>query len=124
MPRDFAKFGYTAGCPGCVQLQRGGGTSRNHNEICRTRLEELLEETVEGQTRKQRALDKREYLRTREFERKDEEFKHQKELDMKEKESEDVENKAEKHFIGTPQASGGRDEAEELQSGPRDYGDV
>ena len=60
MPRDFAKFGYTAGCPDCVQLQRGGGISRNHSKSCQTCLEDLLKEAVEGQARKQRASEKRE----------------------------------------------------------------
>ena len=38
VPRDFVAHGYTGGCPGCIQLQRGGGVSRNHSEACRSRM--------------------------------------------------------------------------------------
>ena len=27
VPRYFLAHGYTGGCPGCIQLQRGGGVS-------------------------------------------------------------------------------------------------
>ena len=34
-PGTFKLHGYSAGCPGCVHLQRNTGTSRNRTEACR-----------------------------------------------------------------------------------------
>ena len=47
-PEDFDKLGYTIGCPGCDQLQIGGPARRNHNEVCRDRIEaELMKSELE-----------------------------------------------------------------------------
>ena len=62
---DFTRFGYTGGCPGCVHLQAGSTGSRNHNEVCRTRIEECLDKTAEGRARKGRAIQRREDQLTR-----------------------------------------------------------
>ena len=39
---DFEKFGYTAKCPGCRSMLRGG-TRQGHSELCRERIEKELE---------------------------------------------------------------------------------
>ena len=39
MPRDFVKYGFTQGCPGCRLAQTGIGPKRNHSEACRVRME-------------------------------------------------------------------------------------
>ena len=40
------------GC-GCVALQRGLGAARNHNELCRARMELEIEKTLDVRERKQ-----------------------------------------------------------------------
>ena len=44
-PGDFARHGYTVGCPGCQQLQLGSSIRRNHTEECRRRIESELDKT-------------------------------------------------------------------------------
>ncbi len=39
---DLEMFGYTTGCPGCREVNRGT-TATNHSEECRKRLAEELE---------------------------------------------------------------------------------
>ena len=34
MPSDFAKHGFTQGCPGCTYAQNVIGLKRNHSEAC------------------------------------------------------------------------------------------
>ena len=54
-PSDFRAHGYTAGCPGCIELQTTGLTgSRRHSEVCRARIEGELIKTPEGRHRKDR----------------------------------------------------------------------
>ena len=48
---DFRAHGYTAGCPGCVSLQSGKKTKRNHTEVCRARVEAEIVKTPEGELR-------------------------------------------------------------------------
>ena len=69
---DFVTHGYTAGCGGCVALQRGLGNARNHSEICRDRMEAEIEKTLAGRERKQRAVERLDDQLTRELEREDE----------------------------------------------------
>ena len=57
-PEDFQTFGYTVGCPGCDQLQIGGPVRRNHNDICRDRIEAELSKTGTGKDRLGRAKDR------------------------------------------------------------------
>ena len=45
---DFEVHGFTAGCGGCIALQNNRGISRNHSELCGTRMEVALAETEEG----------------------------------------------------------------------------
>ena len=71
VPRYFLAHGNTGGCPGCIQLQRGVGVSRNHSEACRSRMEGILEDSVEGKMRKDRAAARREEQLTWELERQD-----------------------------------------------------
>ena len=54
-PSDFQMFGYTGGCAGCVNLQKGTPGSRNHTEACRLRMEKCLSDSIEGRARKERA---------------------------------------------------------------------
>ena len=51
-PRDFQVHSYTAGCQGCVHLQRNAGTRRPHTEACRKIMEECMVTTEEGRQRK------------------------------------------------------------------------
>ena len=69
---DFLSFGYIGGCPGCVHLQAGLTGSRNHSEVCRSRIEACVEDTPEGRYRKDRAAQRREDQLTRELKRQDE----------------------------------------------------
>ena len=57
-PEDFQAFGYTVGCPGCDQLQIGGTIRRNHNDVCRDRIEAELIKTDVGKDRLGRAKDR------------------------------------------------------------------
>ena len=49
--RDFEKFGFTAGCPACANIERNGNTRVGHNELCRKRIEAELMKTEEGKQR-------------------------------------------------------------------------
>ena len=42
---DFVEYGYTAGCPGCESIQLGSNVRREHNEECRSSMEEELSKT-------------------------------------------------------------------------------
>ena len=57
-PGDFARHGYTVGCPGCEQLQLGSSIFRNHTEDCRERIESELANTSDGQERLGRAKER------------------------------------------------------------------
>ena len=70
--KDFERHGYTAGCGGCVYLQRNSEVSRNHSEACRKIMEECISNEVDGWLRKQRADDRWRDQLTRELEREDE----------------------------------------------------
>ena len=35
-------FGYTEGCPGCLNIKRGGGRAVTHSDRCRKRVEEIM----------------------------------------------------------------------------------
>ena len=69
--RDFMKYGYTAGCPGCINLQRDQ-PSRNHSEICRQRIENMISSDEEEMARKQYADSRLEGQFTRALEREEE----------------------------------------------------
>ena len=54
-PDDFRAHGYTAGCPGCICLQRRcEHRTRRHSEACRSRVEAELIKTTAGRLRKDR----------------------------------------------------------------------
>ena len=55
---DFARYGLSAGCPGCEHIQSGLAGHVGHNERCRARLEALLVATTEGKQRLERAVDR------------------------------------------------------------------
>ena len=55
---DFLRFGLTAGCAGCQWTANPIGQSRNHTEDCRSRIEDELAKTEEGQKRIQKAKDR------------------------------------------------------------------
>ena len=42
MPNDFAKHGFTQGCPSCTYVQNGIGLKRHHSEACRIIMEEEI----------------------------------------------------------------------------------
>ena len=46
MPRDFAKHGFTQGCPGCTYVQNGMGLKRNHSEDSRKIMKLYLNDNV------------------------------------------------------------------------------
>ena len=54
-PEDFARHGYTIGCPGCEQLQLESSARRNHTEQCRLRIELEMAKSGDGQQRLDRA---------------------------------------------------------------------
>ena len=66
-PGDFLTHGYSAGCHGCIALQRGGeiSRSRNHSDSCRACIEAALEMSAEGRMRKQKAEYRKEEQLTR-----------------------------------------------------------
>lgn len=57
---DFEKYGYTEGCIGC-RAKQAGTAARGHSEVCRTRMEKMLSESVheEESMRWRRAEEKR-----------------------------------------------------------------
>ena len=52
---DLLRFGMAQGCPGCIPANRGG-TSANHSDECRTRIEKALRDSG---SRKMKDADKR-----------------------------------------------------------------
>ena len=70
-PGDYKRHGYSAGCLGCVHLQRNTGTSRNLIEVCRSRIEIALEQTDMGRLRKERAAARKDDRLTKELEKED-----------------------------------------------------
>ena len=44
---EIKKYGVTVGCPGCIAIS-AGGPGRDHNEECRTRVEQLMREDADG----------------------------------------------------------------------------
>ena len=53
--KDIEKFGATDGCPGCACIAIGGKAMVQHNDECRTRIEELLQqEEVSGKSRRRK----------------------------------------------------------------------
>ena len=68
---DFEQHGYTAGCRGCIKLQRGDGSRAGHNEACRVRMNERISDTVEGRDRKAGEAARVDNELTRELEQED-----------------------------------------------------
>ena len=54
---DLATHGYTEGCRGCNAIRRGEPPA-NHNEACRRRIIDAINQTPEGATRVKRAVDR------------------------------------------------------------------
>ena len=54
---DFIEKGFTNGCLGCKAILEGSG-ARGHTEACRTRMEEIMRNTSEGQDRLKRQQDR------------------------------------------------------------------
>ena len=59
-PLDFLIHGYTASCPGCIDLRRKSLQSRSHSEACRLCMENCLGATSEGSARKECEAGRRE----------------------------------------------------------------
>ena len=57
-PGDFARHGYTVGCPGCEQLKLGSSVRRNHTEDSRKIIVAELTKTSHGQERLGRAKER------------------------------------------------------------------
>ena len=53
-PSDFLIHGYTAGCPGCINLRRRSSQSKSHSEACRLCMDNCLGATSAGRARKDR----------------------------------------------------------------------
>ena len=79
-PKDFLEHDYTAGCPGCIRLQRGDGTRKGHSEACRQRMEECLKRSEEGQLRKEREQSRKQGELDREIAKEDERLQKEAEL--------------------------------------------
>ena len=54
---DFIEKGFTHGCLSCKTILEGSG-ARGHTEACRTRMEEIMRNTSEGQDRLRRHQDR------------------------------------------------------------------
>ena len=61
-PKDFEKYGFTGGCPGCVALQSGLGHKRNHSDECRHRMEEEMLHDPEDRQRVDTATDRMDHF--------------------------------------------------------------
>ena len=48
---ELEKYGFTAGCPGCIAKQRGEVAKRGHSEACRKRIEDMMRQDVEDRKR-------------------------------------------------------------------------
>ena len=59
-PKDFEKYEYTAGCPGCVGLRCG--YKRNHSEGCRNRVEQAMLEDPDDKHRIIKAHHRRDHF--------------------------------------------------------------
>jgi hypothetical protein len=70
--RDFLKYGYTGGCPGCIHLQSELEGSRNHNEACRLRIEGAVANDEQEAARKAQADARLDGQLTRALEREEE----------------------------------------------------
>ena len=65
---DLSKYGFTAGCPGCIAANRG--LVVNHSEKCRKRIEQLIEENELERTGKARErIEERQKKRKRKMKR-------------------------------------------------------
>ena len=53
-PALLEKYGYTDGCDACRNRRAGLKERRGHSEICRTRIEEAMQQDEEGQRRRER----------------------------------------------------------------------
>ena len=59
-PKDFRKYEYTAGCPGCIGFECGH--KRNHTEECRKRIIEEMRNDFEDRDRVTRAEHQMDHL--------------------------------------------------------------
>ena len=68
-PADFAKHGYSAGCPGCEFLVTGLGGRKNHTPACRLRMEELLANDDAGRERLRIAAERKDLWTSKQLEK-------------------------------------------------------
>ena len=114
-PRDFQVHGYTAGCQGCVHVQRGSGSRRPHTEACRARMEECMATTEEGRRRKEREATRKDAELTAELEKEDQRIQADKDADANAQMSRD------NIVVEDEQAEAEKTEGEHAVSEDRDY---
>ena len=61
-PKDFAKYDFAGGCPGCITIRSGLGNKANHSDACRARFEALMSEDSEDKSRVHRAKDRMDHF--------------------------------------------------------------
>ena len=66
--KDFERFGFTGGCPGCEYLATGLGGRKGHSTECRLRMEDLLSEDADGQLKLKNADERRQQWMTEQVE--------------------------------------------------------
>ena len=69
---DFLENGFTDGCPGCKAIL-AGGLVQGHTERCRKRMEDIIQQSQEGQERVKRQVDRENEFIARSMEMQDKE---------------------------------------------------
>ena len=79
IPRDFyvtaehvVKFGYTAKCPRCRTLMRGGKSTQSHSKVCRERIRDCMKDDPEDAETLKKVSEKRDEHIARLIEEQDE----------------------------------------------------
>ena len=52
---DIEAHGHTGGCPGCAALASHGKATKPHNDECRERIRTIIERTLTGKSKDERA---------------------------------------------------------------------
>jgi hypothetical protein len=112
-PQDFERHVFTAGCPGCQQIQLKSHDRKNHAEERRRRMEGELTKTSEGQNRLDRAKDR---LDTKVAEIGQAELDKQAEVDEEHVPDQNIENEDD-----VAELFGNFDDAPEVERGPQRF---